>query len=284
MFTGARRLTLKEVLAKNIKLPACPGVTAKLAPLLAQADCEGDKVSKIVSSDPSLTTQVLKVANSAFYGMPRRLRSVDEAIVRLGFREISSIVSALEAKTLFKSTEPKWSGFNEALYLHVLATAILVKALGKRINPAFCDAFFTAGMLHDLGKLILQQYDPNYMTLCGAGAIHGSALCVLEEKTYGTTHAMIAGELLRFWNLPETLVKLVEGHHDRVAEGDRVENVRSMVNAANDIAHVVAPLGAKEISFNLALPDQLLRVAGLDLRSWAMVGVDCQRSLGALIS
>lgn len=283
MTTALKPLTLKDVLARKIKLPVCPGVFVRLTVTLAKSNSSGEDVAKIVSADQSLTTEVLKVSNSAFYGLSRRVRSVDEAVVRLGFGEISTIVTAVQAREIFKGGGSQWSAFNSFLFSHALSTAIITRSLGRRLNPAFADAFFTAGMMHDIGKLIMQQIDPQYPAFCQMGAVHGHTLVVREQDAYSTNHAQIGSELLKHWNLPDTLVKLVEGHHDRVAEADRVKGVREMLAAANDIAHhVEAVKHGDELNFNITLPDHLLLMTHMDLQGWAGVALDCQRQYQAM--
>jgi len=282
MQTTLKPLTLKDVLARNIKLPVCPAVFSRLTVTLASPNSSGEDVAKIVSTDQSLTTEVLKVSNSAFYGLSRRVRSVDEAIVRLGFGEISAIVTAIQAREIFKGSDGRWTRYNTILFTHALSTAIIARSLGKRLNPAFADAFFTAGMMHDIGKLVMQQIDPQYSAFCQMGAVHGHMLVVREQDAYATNHAAIGSELLKHWNLPETLVKLVEGHHDRVNEADRVKGVREMLAAANDISHHVEAQSGDDLNFNVTLPDYLLLTTHLDLQSWSLVAADCHRQYQAM--
>lgn len=282
MTATLRQLSLKDVLARNIKLPVCPAVLSRLSALLVQNGSSGEDVAKVISTDQSVTAEVLKVANSAFYGLSRRVRSVDEAIVRLGFGEISSIAMAVQSRDIFKGNNG-WTAFNRFLYAHALSTAVLARSLGRRLNPSFVDAYFTAGMMHDLGKLIMFQMDSQYPGICNMGKLHGHSLIIREQEMFGTNHAQLGSELARHWNLPDTLAKLIEGHHDRALNSDPVKCVRDTIAAANEISHHIDIQKQDDcLNFNITLPDHLLLSTHLDLPGWAAVASECQRQYQAM--
>lgn len=242
MIAHTNPLLLKDIVA-GIRLPACPLVFIQLTRAIQEGDQPSSEVANTISMDPALTAHVLRVANSAMYGHPRRIHSISEATLRLGCSEIYFIATALKARDLFTTSLGK---FGQTLWEHSLKTGVLARGLCRRRNGMLTDAFFTAGILHDLGKLILQQVTPSYMLLCEDGAVSGSELVARETAAFGTHHAALGGELLDHWGLPETLVKLVAEHHDPQPDPNTSRNnSHGLLAAANEMAHTIesgAPL------------------------------------------
>src|SRR5579864_1692036 len=104
-----QRITLQTILTRNVKMPMCPAIFARLNTALNDPQQHLDQLSELLSSDPSLTVKVLKAVNSAYYGLPRSIRSVDEAILRIGYNDIWSIAAAAKGKELFAADE--WKAF-----------------------------------------------------------------------------------------------------------------------------------------------------------------------------
>ena len=280
-------LTLDELVRRKIRLPPCPAIFSRLISLL-EGESHRDEVAIVISSDLPLTTQVLRVANSAFYGLSRRVRSVDEALLRLGFSEVCSIAFALKSRDMFQSGDERIQKMAGRLREHSLKTAILVRAMSRRLNPKFAHVFFTAGILHDVGKAALLEADADYVTLCSEGTITGATLVALEKEAYGIQHAVLGGELLEYWNLPQTLVKLVAGHHDPVAEDDGMKNTRCLLTIGDEMAHALGAGDDDGMSFGKSISESLLASllagANLDMESWLSLVTDCQHQLQALKS
>lgn len=234
--TAVQPVTLERIKARNVKLPVCPSVFAKLTQVLASSTSTSRDLSQVITLDPALTGEVLKVANSAFYGMSRNVRSVEDAIFRLGFREVGAIASALNSKQMF-TNGATWSAFNKKLWEHSMLTAMIARAMGARLNQQTADIFFTAGLLHDIGKLVFQQLDAKYVERALDGMLHGMELSAQERASYGTSHAAIGGELLASWSLPAPIVRLVENHHiDPLADREHAR-MRGSFALANELAH-----------------------------------------------
>jgi HD-like signal output (HDOD) protein len=283
MAAWTQPLTLDQILQRGVRLPACPAVFARLMSVLGLPTGHGGEVARIISTDTALTAQVLRVANSAAYGLARRIRSVDDATFRLGFGEIWAIANAIKGRELFQNPGGAEGRLYDRLWRHSLTTAILARALGKRLNPQFSDAYFTAGILHDLAKLALYQLDPRYAAVCRNGDLSGAGLVAAEQVAYGTHHAVLGGELLRYWNIPNTIAMLVMEHHDAVPEDDRLKNVRALLANCDTLSHALTMLcGDNELTFNKAMPKDALATAKLDMNTWLSVSGECQHNLLAL--
>lgn len=229
-------LNLKTLLDQGLKLPVCPVVFTQLTALLNDQDANTNKLSALISTEPVLTAQLLRMVNSSYYAMKRKITTAQQAIFQLGFGEVASIVSALKAKEMLN--ELGWSPFNEALWKHSMKTAEIAQALGQWAKGPLSDCFYTAALLHDLGKTILHQVDKNYLSICENGAASGISLVQRERETYGVDHAQLGGELLRHWNLSDSIVKLVAEHHELPNPDDTLCRPRSFFALANEIAHI----------------------------------------------
>jgi HD-like signal output (HDOD) protein len=203
---------------------------------------------RVISADPSLTLHVVRVANSAYYGAAKNVRSVDDAILRIGLREVWAIAAAIKAKEMFDVAK-NWSDLKDTLWHHAISVGAAARCLSRNFAPRDAEVFFTAGILHDVGKLVLACFDPAYVQLCKSGALYGKELVSTENAAYQTTHALLGGSLIAHWNLPDTLMKLVGQHHDPVTDDDKNKRAKLMLSAANDMGHAPAKTLADALAY-----------------------------------
>ncbi len=282
MVSTLQPLTLEEILKRNIKIPVCPTVFLSLVEALNNAKQQNDKLVDMLSSDASLTAQILKSANSAFYGSVRTVRSVDDAIVRLGYTEIWSIAAACKGKEMFKATTPQMEQFFAEQWDHSLKTGIFARTLARRLNPRFADLFFTAGILHDIGKLLLAQAGKDYLELCNKGQLFGEELVKREQQIYGTQHASLGAELLRFWKIPDLVVKPIAAHHDKPSDASTKDSWRILA-VADHVAHSVESTAIdNRRTFKVSIPDQLATSIGLTKEDFLAITSETLKQVAVL--
>lgn len=220
---------LSRFLEKGLKLPTWPTLLTQLAEAIRDPKKGHMEVAQLLKSDPSLTSAVLKVANSAMYGASRQISSVDAAILRLGFKEVWNIVIGLQSKGLMNA--PKLSVFSGWLYEHSLRLGFLFRHLSKDVNPRFEEFYFTAGVLHDIGRMVLVQVDQEYakyaLNLPTLLKEEQSEVLTEETKRWGNDHAEIGAALAEFWNLPKPLVTMIREHH-QLSLSDRVSTLMQL--------------------------------------------------------
>ena len=206
---------LAQFLERGLKIPPCPAVLTQLAEAVKDLDKQSAELARILKVDPALTTALLKVSNSAFYGASRQIATVERAILRLGFAEVMKIAVGLKAKEFLSA--PKLTVFSGWLYEHSLRTGMILRRMGRDINPRFEDHYFTAGVLHDIGRTVLAQVDPDYAKFCLnlSSLLREEQFVVLteEKKRWGNDHAEIGEALCMFWNLPKLLQTMIREHH-----------------------------------------------------------------------
>lgn len=205
-------LAPEDYLAKADCLPPAPQVLPQLLSLLSDADCETSQVVELISFDPGLTAKVLRTCNSAFFGLARPVTDVDEAVKRLGLKTIYQLVAAgagsraLQPATDFPHSARLW----EHSVTAALAAQILAKDL--RLDEG---TQFTAGLLHDIGKLVLAEiWKENYVQLLDATATTPHELIRVEEENFRVNHGELGGRLLAFWKFPPVIAACV-WHHAR---------------------------------------------------------------------
>jgi putative nucleotidyltransferase with HDIG domain len=200
-----------EVVARK-NLPTIPIVLAKILQLVDAETSSGKQLVGVIERDQSLTGKMLRLANSAFFGQTRKVSTIPRAVVLLGFSTVRNLAlgvkvwDALGAGVSRSRLEEMWS--------HTVAVAVATKILTARLRAGDPDEAFTAGVLHDVGRLVLAMRfrDEYWRTVGGAGEV--DAVERMEGSTFGVDHAEVGGWILEAWNLPPTIVEAVRHHHD----------------------------------------------------------------------
>jgi putative nucleotidyltransferase with HDIG domain len=204
-------------------LPAAPAVYRELTQALADDDATAHDVARIFSSDPALCAKILQVVNSAFFGLGRSISSPDEAVTYLGLDTIRMLTLSLAGHSSMPGASRT---LIDTLQRHSLQTASLARRIAH--GSACADNAFLAGMLHDIGKLVISASDPEYVPqLLRAAGCDGGVLVELEHDRYGCTHAEVGSYLLSLWGLPFDVVEAVALHH----HGPRLHEETSTLEA-----------------------------------------------------
>ena len=195
-------------------LPPAPAVLPKLLPLLNRADTDNNQVVQLITYDPSLTARVLQLCNSAFLGGASPAADLQEAVTRLGYNEVYRIVAAVSGA---RALSPAQKGYGFAageLWRHSVAAAVAAQAIAEDLEEEAASVAFTAGLLHDIGKVVLAEaLEHVYAKLIQETEDNQESLLDAEKKLLGAQHAEIGGRLLTRWSFPDNLVEAVEFHH-----------------------------------------------------------------------
>lgn len=213
-------------------LPSIPVVMMEVTNLLANPNTSAGELGKIISKDQGLVTKILRVANSPLYGLPRKVSTIEFAIVILGFTHIKNIVVALSAFEAFNSkNDEKWDRRN--FWAHSIMTATVAKSISEEIGYRKSGEAFIAGLLHDLGVSVIQrffakQFKEIFELVENQKMRHVNA----ELKVLGLSHAEIGQYLAERWNLPESLGETIL-HHHKPSESEDHKVVASIVHLAD---------------------------------------------------
>ncbi|MDR2391776.1 MAG: HDOD domain-containing protein [Planctomycetota bacterium] len=196
-------------------LPTLPSVLAKIIEQLGNPNVSAADIGKLISQDQSLSGKVLRLVNSAYYGFPRQIKSVQHAVVILGFTKIRTVIITASVFDAFRGTTP--GGLNITnFWRHSLGTALAAKATAETYGAAhLAEDAFVGGLLHDIGKIILDQFQPAISgPIIRYAAEKGLLMTDVEAKVMGNfNHAAIGSWLIEKWHLPNDMVRMVAGHH-----------------------------------------------------------------------
>ncbi len=195
-------------------LPPAPMLMTELLALFQDPDRDVDHAVELISYEPVLTAQILRTCNSACFAGEQRPGDIFEAVSRIGFYQVYSLVVSIFGARA-KSMEGADQGVKvDELWRHSVAVAVSAAAVAEETGQAKTVAF-TAGLLHDIGKLVLASAErERYARLIQSAKDQGLALSALERSALGTDHAELGGELMSRWKLPPDVVAAVRHHHD----------------------------------------------------------------------
>ncbi len=217
-------------------LPPSPRLLIKLLELFKHPNPDIDEVVKLISHDPSFTAEVLKRCNSAFHATEKPAEDMFEAVARLGFQEIYEIVLAMFAATALLPPGERSGTHVEVLWRHSVTVAVTAKVLAKETGESL-PAAFTAGLLHDIGKVIMVSADrEDYAQAVLNAGMFRRPVVVTEKEIFGFDHAEVGARLLTRWNLPLNIVAAVAHHHQLSGAGP-FERLAADVQLANLVAH-----------------------------------------------
>lgn len=197
-----------EVIARK-NLPTIPAVLARILQLVEADGSHGRDLIEVIERDQVLTGKILRLANSAFFGQSRRVATIPRAVVLLGFSTVRNLALSVKVWDALSAGIPR--GRVEELWAHSVASAIVTRALTARLRAGDPDEAFTAGLMHDVGRLVLaMKFREAYWKAVGAG---GEPVERIESATFGVDHAEVGAWLLEAWSLPPGIVEAVRLHH-----------------------------------------------------------------------
>ena len=203
------------IVKKVTVLATLPEVTAKIIQTVEDPRSTAAKLHQIVAHDPALVTRILKVVNSAFYGLPGQIGSVERAIVLLGLNAVKNIAVAASIGQLFR-TGKLCEGFAaKDLWTHCIAVGVAARDLAKQMKSPIADEAFLAGMIHDVGILVTLQTCPDQLRqVCEQAKAGTKTFCDLEQEIIGLDHQQLGAALAEQWKFPRSC-QLVAGYHHR---------------------------------------------------------------------
>ena len=210
---STEKKTYIRLLSSIRNLPSIPMVMFEVSKLLNNPNTSASELGKMIGKDQGLVAKILTVANSPLYGLPRRVSTIEFAIVILGFEHIKNIVIALSMVEAFKKDGLKnWD--SKTYWNHSILTASIAKKIADDLYFPKSGEAFTAGLLHDLGISIIQRYFNKEFNLINE-LVDSQQMRYLkaEEQILGLTHQEIGKFLISRWNLPASLGDVICNHH-----------------------------------------------------------------------
>jgi putative nucleotidyltransferase with HDIG domain len=206
---AVQQLRADVIAHKN--LPTIPAVLARILQLVESENGSGRELIEVIEHDQVLTAKLLRLANSAFFGQSRRVATVPRAVVLLGYSTVRNLSLGVKIwDTLGRGIA---RARLEELWMHAVVVALAVKTVAAKLRAGNPDEAFTAGILHDIGRLVLAaRFQQEYWRALGDAGC-GDALDAVERASFGVDHAEVGGWVLEAWSLPPSIVEAVRLHH-----------------------------------------------------------------------
>jgi len=234
-------MTANDIIFKIKNLPAVSQAALKLICLLDQPAVSNEDIVTVLKYDDVLTAKLLRACNSPYFGFEEQISSVEESVLILGHQQILHMVLGLSFGGAMSTTLPGYAVEAKELWFHSITTAVAAEHLAKdglhmEVRPPVA---FTAGLLHDIGKLVLNQILDAEMQSAIRSCIAQNQLPrnAAEKEVLGTDHAEVGACLLRKWRLPDEIVEAIEHHHCPITSP--VPKLSVVTHVANGIVHLI---------------------------------------------
>lgn len=208
---------IQKILGKIDKLPTLPYVVSTLNDLIKNPNTSAADIHKVIMKDQALSSRILKLVNSAFYGFSERISSISHAIVILGFNTVKNVALTASVLNMFGGSDGKDSEVfdRKGFWVHSLAVAGTARLIASRVRLPSAEDIFVAGLMHDIGKLVLDQFVHDKFV---------EVLKVVKDKNIhikdaenqvldGVNHSQVGAWLATRWKLPSALVQIIGFHH-----------------------------------------------------------------------
>lgn len=206
---------VKRIVQDLDRLPALPGVVNQVLEITANPDFATNELVSVVSLDPGVTANVLRRANSAYFGLGRKVSTLDQALTRLGVQNLIDITLNSGVVPMFNSYLAGYNAEPSQLWRHSLAAALVARRLAQLKAVPVPAEVYTAALLHDVGKLILSTYLAQDLAAIGNLIVNNNwPPAAAEREVLGVDHAIMGGLAARKWHLSETIQGGIFFHHE----------------------------------------------------------------------
>jgi putative nucleotidyltransferase with HDIG domain len=264
------KIALETLIAAIQDLPSLPAIVLELMRNLDDEEAGTHLLADKIAKDQALSAKVLRLANSSFYGMQRKVTTIQQAITILGFNSVRALVTAAAVIDRYKVNKGSSLDFDD-FWRHSIGTALCAKMLARKLSFNQ-DHAFMAGLLHDIGRLVIVTYSaPLYETVLLYHATHDCCLFEAEREVLGFDHATVGRAIMHHWKFPPLILDAVERHHAPAQEG--VGGLTAIVGLANCIAHRLNFSGVSADAENPAPPLSEIGWRGLALSEAKLMNV-----------
>lgn len=260
------------------KLPSLPHILVKLLKACRDEDICFDALSEIISQDASLCTKVIKAANSPVYGRARHLNSLKHTLMFLGFNTIKSIAITASIKQFFSEYSTEKTTFLKTFWHHSLTCATISRSLAELTSYPFTEEAYIAGLLHDIGKLMLEpKMDAEYKST-DHGIYPTESILKNEKDALGISHPELAAVMLEKWNMPDVICDAVRYHHASTEDIQQAHQLAKIIHLssllASDIqsgdASVKTDAGIRLFDLSESVINTIIKQASDETRSLAI--------------
>lgn len=253
---------INEIISAITKIPPFPKVAQKVMQMIADPDVSTRDLATVIKYDPSVTANVLKICNSAYFGLNRKISSLDEGLIYIGHDILKDIIITSSSSGFYKGQTGNGYQLDEGeLWKHSVAAGIMAKLLVRHVKGVESGAAYTAALLHDIGKLILSRYvEDEFQKIFFKVTKENYSFVEAEKECLGITHAELGGLILKQWEFSDDLVQAVAAHHD--PDALRKAPLTALVSLGN-ILVISLGIGVGADGLATKLQGEVLRTFGI---------------------
>lgn len=206
--------SLEDIISKSLELPVLPATTQKVLAMMADPDVSIEKIKRLIGADPGLTTKILKIANSAFYGSYRNIENLTQAILRLGLNAVRNIVVATSMKNVYK----RFGLAEKLIWEQMIGAALAANVIAKQARRTDPEDAFIGGLLHDVGKVVLNNELPEKFASV-MQKVYNDAVPFeeAEKEVFEFSQREVGAFIVKKWGFPEKLENLIRSFDDHGA-------------------------------------------------------------------
>jgi putative nucleotidyltransferase with HDIG domain len=226
----------RELVKGIAKLASLPEVCVRVNEMVDDPRSSAADIGRVISRDTALTAQLLRMANSAFYNFPSKVDTISRAVTVVGERELRYLVLALSAVRTFSQIPVEMINM-ASFWRHSVYCGVVARLVASHCHVLHSERLFVAGLLHDLGKLVMMNRAPEQEKIALTQSDAGEKeLHIAEQELFGFDHAEVGSILLRQWNIPAALCETVACHHD-ISKAEEARLDAAVVHIANVVAN-----------------------------------------------
>ena len=227
---------LQKALSSVTEITALPEITTKIMDVVEDPKATAHDMHEIVKNDPALAAKILKVVNSAFYGLPAQIGSLDRAIIMLGLSAVKNIALAASLSRLFKPESISDQFAPRDLWKHCIAVGVCAKLLARADSKDFAEEVFVAGLMHDMGLLIEHQLFPDKLKEIADRCFSEPLdFCAVEAEIIGADHQAFGAALAAKWKFPPGLRNSIAYHHSPMKLKPEFRRLASYIYVADTL-------------------------------------------------
>lgn len=272
-----------DIVLKDInKLPPMSNTVIRVMALVQNPSVSIQELAAEISKDPAITASIIKLSNSAYYRASKPIRTVQESLMTLGIKVVKEIVLLSASKAILNKELKGYQMESDAMWLHSLVVAELAAKISTQRKLALTrDLVFTSGLLHDIGKVILQQFFPaKLMEIRNELKTSTIPFTEIEKKYFGYDHQEVGMRALETWNFPEELKEVVAYHHNP-EKATKYPLLVAVVHIANTIA-IISGIGIDIGGLSHELSPLAVKLTGVteaDIEAFFVTIPELQKSI-----
>ncbi len=206
--------TVDRILKSINTIPAFPATGNKVAQLLTKPDYSVTEVANVIKFDPSITANILKMANSAYFGPRHKISNINDAVVYLGQQNLLRAIQTAGVSKYYKKGAPGYFDKVTDLWEHSVAVALMSQIISKKITGHEDTTLYTAALLHDVGKIIMGEFvRDSLVKISGLVSDQNISFLDAEEMVIGINHADLGGKIAAYWKFPTEIIEAISFHH-----------------------------------------------------------------------